>query len=168
MKGHFQCLVCFSFSWQKECLLSNGHNWRRQCTPFCYIFQNIFLSTMHTSLYPLLVDFFLSFSPFSSFSGCTHPQQILVCRHMWPKDCGWPFVTLKQSKSAVEQHKQRLSFPLPDFTQKVPVFSGRCVHGAQELRSGRTATVHAGGALQGQSVQHPCALDTSYSAVRPG
>lgn len=133
--------------------------------PFVIFFKYTSSSTIHTHLHPLLLDFFILFSIL--MSGCTRPQQILVCRCMWSKDCWWPSVTLKQSKSEFAQYKH-LNFLLPDFTSRAPAFSGRCVHGAPELRSGRTATLHASGALQGQSVQHPCALHTSHSAVRPG
>lgn len=47
MKIHSQCPACFSFSRQRECLFSNGHNRPQQCTPFYYIFLNISLSAIH-------------------------------------------------------------------------------------------------------------------------
>ena len=46
--------------------------------------------------------------------------------------------------------------------------SGRLLPGEAEYWAGPAAAVHLGGALQGQGVQHPCALQPSDAALRTG
>lgn len=140
--------------------------------PLLYIFLNLSLLTVHKSIYPTTVDFFILLSSlfiFRMHTSTTNPgMPVHVTERLLMTFC---HARTKWERSRAKQAAAQFPAWPPaaaGFDCECSCVSGRRVHGAEELRSGRAATLHAGGALQGQSVQHPCALHACHSAVRPG